>query len=693
MPSVSHSHYIDAIDGLRALAVVSVVAFHLNPSLLPGGFTGVDVFFVISGYVISKSLHARPRDDFGGYILEFYKRRLIRILPALIACLLGTMFLARLFTVPSWMSSSNDATGLAAFAGLSNFYLLQGADGYFNDRVEFNPFVHTWSLAVEEQFYVIFPLLFFFWLKAIRPDRQVGRVRHAVETYAVPVVGLASLAYGGFETSFAPQNAFYLLPSRFWELAIGAALFQAHARGCLVPESARKSAALSGAGVVLIAAGMAFSDPTSFPLPWALAPTLGTALLIAGTVVRPSGLSLAHAVLTQPQVRYIGWISYSLYLWHWPVIILMRWTVGIDSAPLMVAAVLLATMLAMASYHFLERPIRGNRHLRQMTSWKAVALSVVVTGVLWAGAYEFVERHWLFRQTVVATPAWDRYEPRHSPVPIAERTWSDRTTIFLFGDSHAVHYTTMVRDAAKSLGIHFVRDYLAGCGIVDLWRPLRETDGCRTFFQETVAKIIAEGRPGDIVFLASIRTYPLGTTKRHFTDAELADQVLGHQALADRAQSLAAMIDLVGKLTRAGLEVLIDAPKPVFWTPIFRCADWFNRMNARCRRGPTVERSFLRMRDRPIRQSLQAVQARYPSVEIWDSFPLLCPGPVCSAYDGAQPLYFDGHHLTKHANQMLQPAFEATIREMLAAGGERHHPASVVTVPAHLMQLYRSGPP
>ena len=157
--------YVAGIDGLRAIAVLSVIIFHFESSLLPGGFTGVDVFFVISGYVISKSLARNYGEKLSVFLLEFYKRRLLRILPALLACLLVTGVISSLFIPEYWLSSKNDITGASAFFGLSNFFLLSGEDGYFSQRVSFNPFVHTWSLAVEEQFYVIFPLMFFIWLR------------------------------------------------------------------------------------------------------------------------------------------------------------------------------------------------------------------------------------------------------------------------------------------------------------------------------------------------------------------------------------------------------------------------------------------------------------------------------------------------------------------------------------------------
>ena len=149
---VQRSDHVPAIEGLRAVAVLSVLFYHLNEALLPGGFTGVDVFFVISGYVIAKSLRADSAASLGAFILGFYKRRILRIVPALVFFLVSLSFACALFIPDSWLSAGNNETALWAFFGLSNFYLLHSADGYFSMRIPFNPFSHTWTLGVEEQF-------------------------------------------------------------------------------------------------------------------------------------------------------------------------------------------------------------------------------------------------------------------------------------------------------------------------------------------------------------------------------------------------------------------------------------------------------------------------------------------------------------------------------------------------------------
>lgn len=203
--------------------MLSVIIFHVDPAILPGGYVGVDIFFVISGYVISQSLANDSNDTLFRYLSAFYRRRMTRLLPALIACLIVTSLVSSAFIPNGWLSEHNDGTALFAAFGLSNLYLVSNTDGYFSSRAEFNPFIHTWSLAVEEQFYLIFPIIFFFWVK----KKRESTLSTSYAIYVIIALASTSLALAAYETTHAHQRAFYLLPSRFWELAAGALLFQA----------------------------------------------------------------------------------------------------------------------------------------------------------------------------------------------------------------------------------------------------------------------------------------------------------------------------------------------------------------------------------------------------------------------------------------------------------------------------------
>jgi peptidoglycan/LPS O-acetylase OafA/YrhL len=368
----NRSSYIPAIDGLRAIAVLSVLLFHARASLLPGGFSGVDVFFVISGYVISSTLAREKQPNFFSFATHFYARRIVRIYPALVVCLVLVGVATTMLVPPSWLSQAADLTAKRAFFGLSNFALVWYNDGYFSPRVEFNAFTHTWSLAVEEQFYLVFPIVFYIWLRY--RDRKVfwGRVAN----WLLVALSIASLALSWFETSADPERAFYLLPSRFWELACGALLFMLHSRGKCVPRSVGAVELSVLMGLVLVACGAFFSDRKLFPFPWAGLSVAGASLVIAGVGHSVGKRSIVALILENRIMVYIGKISYSLYLWHWPVFVLSRWTVGMEKPMAILCAVALSVCLSVISFHFVERPIRQSIFVASRSRFFVVSRSL-----------------------------------------------------------------------------------------------------------------------------------------------------------------------------------------------------------------------------------------------------------------------------------------------------------------------------
>ena len=561
--------YVAGIDGLRAIAVLSVITFHFNASLLPGGYTGVDIFFVISGFVISKSLAATEGQSFFSYLLSFYERRLIRIIPALLVCMTVTGIAASQFIPPSWLSNANRTTGPAAYLGLSNFFLLDSIDGYFSERVAFNPFVHTWSLAVEEQFYLIFPLLFFLWLQAYR--KQSGRhpASHLVARGLIPGLALLSLAYAVYETAAAPQNAFYLVPSRFWELAAGAMLFQASSHGWHGPRTAGTSLILSVGGALMVCSGILFADAAAFPFPWALMPVAGTVLLISSLLVAPDSRSPIHRIIGHRCVRYVGRISYSLYLWHWPVVTLFRWTVGFSSPVQMGFAAFATILLSMTSYHAVEQPVRHSVFLRRQPKWKVVGGSLILSILAASFTHELLSRPWFFNPSItVHNRDWSSHQvPPEFVGPTTDNQSLGGRTLFVIGDSHAGAYAGMLNIVSKKLGIHVVTTHLSGCPLASLTHRHLDTDFCREFVAQVLHDIEQRAKPKDIVFLASLRSYRLGDQWGQFNSEVAEEIVYGEEGQKARSEALAQAKMLVEQLQGWGLNVLIDAPKPVFRAP------------------------------------------------------------------------------------------------------------------------------
>ncbi|HEX7220191.1 MAG TPA: acyltransferase, partial [Burkholderiales bacterium] len=348
--------YRPDVDGLRAVAVLAVLAFHAFPSLAPGGFTGVDVFFVISGYLISGIiLDDIERSRFS--VAYFYWRRIRRIFPALVLVLAACLAIGWVVLLPDeYLQLGRQVAAGAGF--LANVALWMQA-GYFDWAAEMKPLLHLWSLGVEEQYYLAWPLL----LYAFR--------RHALAL--IVAMGVASFALNLYMTAVAPSAAFYLPFTRFWELLIGSYL--------AVVSTKDASHVKAIAGAVLVVAGFALiHGERAFPGAWALLPAVGTALLISAG---PQAW-LNRTVLSHPAAVAVGLISYPLYLWHWPLLSFARIVQqGEIPAATRIGLLALSFLLAWATYQFLEKPIRFGVKLRRIAV-PGLATAMVLAGI--AGA-------------------------------------------------------------------------------------------------------------------------------------------------------------------------------------------------------------------------------------------------------------------------------------------------------------------
>lgn len=661
--ATSQSHqsyrYLHGVDGLRAIAVFAVILFHLQAAALPGGFTGVDVFFLISGYVVSKSLAGMSQSSFWLFLRKFYVNRVFRLYPALIGMLVIVTLLQVLFIPASWLSSASANAGVAAFFGLSNFALVWSSDGYFSPRVEFNPFTHTWSLAVEEQFYLLFPALFFPW---IQPLSRNGLFSLAARL-ALPLLLFFSFLLCWRQTQSHPDQAYYLLPSRFWELASGAILFLLHRRQKLLPVSTLQIESCIWGGLILIALGFYFSDAQAFPFPWALVPVFGAALVISGVAAPQSNKTIGCRLLAGRLICYFGRLSYSLYLWHWPIIVLLRWTVGVENLYFLLGAAIATLIAGALSYHFLEVPLRRRVEIvvkseAQRLFFGGVAIlgfAVLALGIVKAQPY-------LSMSVTRNVNEWYPYaEEVKSEVRLAGNPLSQHR-LYVLGDSHTGAYSKLLSLLSINHGIRVEKFSQAGCAIAGLIKPLAPE--CVDFARKSVEHILSQSVPGDVVLLASLRVNRLGDQWAAFDSSEIAAKQYGTKARYEQIQAVQEASQLIGRLQKAGLFIIIDAPKPIFASPPFRCADWFNRNNPICDGGLSISRSVLLDHRQPTMLSLAKLQKQYPDLIVWDPFPILCPGEICYAYDGETPLFFDGDHLSGHGNRVLYPALLAQLQAL-----------------------------
>ncbi|MDB4346553.1 acyltransferase, partial [bacterium] len=338
------SRYRPEIDGLRAFAVVLVIINHFNKDILPGGYLGVDIFFVISGYVITSSLFERSSKNFNDFISGFYERRIKRLVPALSVFVLIMSIAICMFNPSPGIVLR---TGLSSLFGLSNLYLLKHSTDYFSQSTELNVFTHTWSLGVEEQFYILFPILI--WFSGFGRQTKNG-VRNLF--LVVGILTIASLVGFLYLYSANQPAAYFLMPSRFWEMAAGCLIFIGLQKQQSVQIILQKVPPL----LVLVLIVVAMYLPMSLAAVSTIAVVLLSSILI-GSLKKKTG---AFKFFTHPRVVYIGLISYSLYLWHWGVLSISRWTIGIHwwSIPIQVVVMV---GLAIASYRWIETPFRkGN---------------------------------------------------------------------------------------------------------------------------------------------------------------------------------------------------------------------------------------------------------------------------------------------------------------------------------------------
>lgn len=644
--------YLPAIDGLRAIAVLAVIVFHLDYlDLLPGGFTGVDMFFVISGYVITRSLSSRTHLGFGAYSADFYRRRVLRILPALLVVVLVSFVVAAMFIPQIWLSNQNDQTGLAAIFGLSNFVLAGNTNPYFSPRAELNPFLHTWSLGVEEQFYLMFPAIYFLY----RRCRKTLRFAWAI----LPALAMASFVVSALQTSTDPLSAFYLLPARFWELAAGALLFHVLDGKALDAYDGWLAQVMLAAGLTLLTAGFLGAERQHFPFPWALLTVVGTLMMIAAISLKPVDTpSILHGWLLSPTMTYIGRLSFSLYLWHWPVAVLLRWTTGMEMLAVQLLYPLVVFALAAASYHLVETPMRSGKSVLQRRPNVTIAVGIGAIGLsaltaLWIT--DNTER--LALGKTADSYLWHAYKhyPREPIEPLDDPDIESRQ-LFVMGDSHTAAYRTLLNLVTLKLGIQVHEYEQGGCAVVSLIGA--DPAYCAEDKEAALADIEARAKPGDIVFLASLRMPELAGRDWQAQGNMAFAEALGEltvEHLSQARQSADAVLTRLGKL---GVRVLIDAPKPLFKAPANRCSDWFNRMNPVCAPGLVVDRVELEKLRGAQMGLLAQLHQQYAYLSVWDPLPLLCPGAVCAATDAdGLPLYADADHLSGHGNRRLVAAF------------------------------------
>lgn len=496
------------VDGLRAVAVVPVILFHAGIAGFAGGFVGVDVFFVISGYLITGLLIDEMTQTGKVSIRGFYERRARRILPALFfvfAVIAG--FAAVLLPPYQLIEFGNNALGVAAFA--SNVTLwLQG--GYFGGPADSNPLLHTWSLAVEEQYYILFPLVL---LAAWKLARRPG-----VITLILLMIGV-SLALAEVATRIAPTANFYLLPTRAWELGLGAAAVAFFNDDRAVGRAWRdQGLSLAGLALVMVSV-VAFDESVPFPSAWALVPTLGTVLILI--FARPSTL-VGRVLSTRPFVA-VGLVSYSAYLWHQPLFALYRVAVAeAPSLPILLAFSTLSLVLGWVSWRFVERPFRNRGFLTRRAVFGlslAGLLAIAGFGLALRATDGFIDRYPAHVQGLLRYSTLQRGEATAAAFneTIRDRAFAPRPAgatsprrLLIIGDSFAQDFYNVIRATGAFAAYDISADYIAarcqiqvlGAQVQDFIDP-GDVRRCGLADNRITEDTIARAQQADVVILVS----------------------------------------------------------------------------------------------------------------------------------------------------------------------------------------------
>jgi peptidoglycan/LPS O-acetylase OafA/YrhL len=462
--------YRDDIDGLRAVAVLPVVAFHflILPTLVTGGFVGVDVFFVISGYLITRTIfHDVNRGTYS--IVDFYNRRIRRIFPALFAIFFFCIIVTFFSSLPSEAAQTGRSI-LSSIFFVSN-YFFYSQSGYFDRNAETNPLLHTWSLSVEEQFYVIFPVVIFL-------TRNLGANARIRLLSGIALASFLSSTWMVFTNSAA---AFFLVQFRAWELLIGSLLAID-----AVPKLGRQwQAELAGiAGMALIAVSVLFiTKDTPFPGLAALAPCIGTAAIIhSGAAHR----TLTGRILAFSPIRFIGLISYSIYLWHWPLIVFYRLFFAnvpnrIEKASLVIICILAATI----SWRFIERPFREKPYkLKAYGTLAAGGAVMIFTAVMAFALPSLINGVFRYPSRAMEVLSYARIDETHMRAGTCFSMSSgiakiidnrclqikpDVPNFLILGDSHAAHLWSGLQASYPT--VNFLQATVAGC------KPVLEDKG------------------------------------------------------------------------------------------------------------------------------------------------------------------------------------------------------------------------
>ncbi|SEJ50504.1 acyltransferase family protein [Frateuria terrea] len=641
------------IDGIRALAVLAVIAYHFGFGT-SGGYVGVDVFFVISGFLIGSLIYEDAQAGRFSY-LKFYTRRARRILPALLVVLAVSYLVMLVMATPTEMRNFS-ATAVASVFSVSNIELWRSM-GYFRPNAQLNPLLMTWSLGVEEQFYLLVPVVLLFLRRWPLRWRLWSLAGLLVASFVLACVGML----------FTPAGVFYMLPTRAWELGAGVLLgVVAIHRNQRPGESGSGSGSGWGAEARAAAGLLLILVPTltyrsDTPVPYMAVPVLGTVLLLGS-----STSFINRCLLSLPAVRFVGLISYSLYLWHWPVISMTN-MVSVHEPSLALRLVLLVGVFCLSwlSYRYVEQTFRRSRTSPRVSLLRyAGAMAVLAVCATSALATGGLPQRWS-RSFLVETAKNpnDPCLPMGSHPKLVEPCYpkTDGPVLALVGDSHAAALGPGLRVLAAKAGMRVMQmtksacPFLVGVSRVTYSKPSHFT-AC-ALFDQRVLKLVENDPRVDTVVIAG--AWWTGTLDGSYTATRGPSG--SPYELFERG-----LLAAVRAFQQKGKRVVIVRDVPYMdFLPLKRMAACSSRLRAwingrhdanGCAYANTTEL----VDDAPDLAILQKVAAQ-TGVELIDPHKALCSGKHCSIVLNGHALYRDEQHLTVTGSKLVSSAFSDAV--------------------------------
>jgi peptidoglycan/LPS O-acetylase OafA/YrhL len=653
---VQTNQYRPDIDGLRAITISAVVAFHVGLPGVTGGFVGVDIFFVLSGFLITSMLFQEAMQTGQISLQAFYARRVRRLLPVSSFVLIVSIFLAYFFLSPIGYEQLLFArSAAAATVFTSNIYFWKTSGGYFDGPSDQIPLLHTWSLSVEEQFYLVWPLLLILMIRFA--NRRSIKLRSLV-LLVLTMMFVGSLSASIYLSREASTSGFYLMPARVWELAAGAILGVLLHEKVILHNPQQRWFAETYALFGLLAIGIAcfyFDTTMSFPGWVAVLPVAGTiALILSGFI---SNKTFVFTLLSAKPMVWLGKLSYGWYLWHWPLLAFFKIeNFGEYDVAQNLIISLIALILAYLTFRHIENPIRFSR-----PGWFATNRGTLKMGVLLILATLIVTSFLLGLRSLVQESitskqvnfAYADFSPlrfkcsRDGSKPLQTLKNPDCEigsknnphTIVVWGDSHSDHWMPLIVDYFKN---HQIIQYsMPGCP------PLKGNEqimvkNCRPFNDQVIASLGMNKNIKGIILAARWPAY-VGSTA--IQNKQKKDIPIYFDSSATSTQEALDILKVsldrtLTMISRSDLKILVLGPTPEFKYSVPECVV---KKSPQFCQSSRIENDIYREK---VLSVLQEVVAKYPNARFADAYEALCNGQHCPAIKNDQLLYGDADHLT-----------------------------------------------